>query len=374
MANNSPENAEKKSGRPAGPRTFLVLNFIYLLMVYGPSLWILPSGADRAGLADAAPRLPLPLALTWAEARLFGDFFPAYHLVNLALLYGIMVCLFFFTRHALRGPWWLGSLVAVLTMANPLKSEAVLRITGVDLLWPMLLSVAALLMLASYLDTPRVWKLALVNLFLIAGPAFDPVWRGMGMVLTCYALLGAEDGKVPRWFFLSFLAYSLFPPYGTIALQNLLSAPHEVLGPLLLVFYPIGLLPETVARLDRYCWLAWAEVAVALGGMVLLLRKTRSRGLCFALLGMLLFRLLQPWQTEDLVHMTGGGRFLMPIALGSLALTGLFQGISRHPKWARPVIMMTTVLCVIFFALQWRAIASWRETGDPAPVHREDPG
>ena len=362
-----------KPKRVAGPRVFLTFNAVYLLAVYGASLWIHPLGADYANLASAqGTSFPVPLALIGMEARWFADTVPAYHSVNLVLLYATMVCLFFFTRYALRGPWWLGSLVAVLTMANPMKSEAVLRLTGVDVLWPMLMLSAALLALASHLDRPRVWKLALVHVFVLAGPAFLPAWRGAGVVLALYALLGAPETKAPRWAFLSFAIYSLLPPFEPIALAELPLAPQSVLGPLLLVFYPIGFLPETVARLEQHLWLAWLETVGMLVLAALLVYRTRDRGLAFALLGMLAFRLLQPAETEDLVHMAGGGRFLLPIALGSLAVAAIAQRVARHPKWARPVVMMTTLLCVIYFALQWREIGAWYHAAGEVRAYQQE--
>ena len=96
MTHTMPQATGRKPKRIAGPRTFLVFNAVYLLVVFGPSLWIGRLGSDHANLAAEGLRLPLPQAMIWAEVRIFGGFLPAYHLVNLALLYGTMVCLFFF--------------------------------------------------------------------------------------------------------------------------------------------------------------------------------------------------------------------------------------------------------------------------------------
>jgi len=358
----------KSARRVAGPATFLAFNAVYLLLVHGPGLFIPVRPEEFPRLdASATPGLPVPRLLLWAEVQCFGGFAPAYHAVNLLLLYGVMVCLFYFTRRALRGPWWLGSLVAVLTMANPLKADAVPSVTGVWVLWPMLLACGALLALAAHADAPRAWKLALAHALVLAGPAFDPAWRGLGLVLALYALVAVGGHGAQRWVGLSFLVYALLPPWQPLALGQLAATPHEVLGPMFLVFYPIGLLPETVARLEAYPWLAWLKIAAAAGLLALLLWKTRDRAMLFAVLAMLTFRLLQPAQAEDLVGMTDGGRFLLPVALGSLGLTALFQRIARHPKWARPVIMTTTALCLVFFALQWRGLVhayrdAWAET------------
>jgi hypothetical protein len=72
-------------------------------------------------------------------------------------------------------------------------------------------------------------------------------------------------------------------------------------------------------------------------------------------------RFLQGGDFVNPVHMLGGGKLLVPNALFNVALVALFYRIAEHPKWRRPIIMMTTLLAVVFFAMQIMFIAHWRE-------------
>jgi hypothetical protein len=74
-------------------------------------------------------------------------------------------------------------------------------------------------------------------------------------------------------------------------------------------------------------------------------------------------RLFQGGGFIDPVHMLGGGKLLVPNALFNVALIALFYEIAEHPKWRRPIIMTTTLLAVVFFALQIVFISHWREAG-----------
>ena len=114
---------------------FFLADGLYLLLVFGWTLWITPLGRDYALLARPDRLGFVPGALLEGMVRLFGAWSPGYLLVNLALLYGCMALLLVLMRSLSKGPWWLGSIAAVLFMANPAKTEAVLSLGGVaDLL------------------------------------------------------------------------------------------------------------------------------------------------------------------------------------------------------------------------------------------------
>lgn len=349
------------SARPKkapGARYFLIANALYLIVVQGLSLTIQPVGRDFAAFAGTheAPGSGMLQILYQA----LGTQVALYHTLNLALLYGCMVCVFFLTRMLVQGPWWLSSLSAALLMANPIKSEAVYYTSGILDLAPAFLTlvvltayvhhgrtgskvayISALVIWAfSALVFPQTWGLALV-LFLVEVFRLANDNRRIGIVLPFMLPL------VPAFLLLN-------PPHGWL--------PHSFLDwltPLYLILFPVGFLPETeVLFLEQAHW--WWLAALFMGGLAgWICWGARSKALLFGLVAAVAFRLF-PHQPFDLVHMAGGGQMIVPTALLTIALSALCWRMVQHKKWVRPVVFVTTMLCVLFFALQLRELFAWR--------------
>ena len=72
----------------------------------------------------------------------------------------------------------------------------------------------------------------------------------------------------------------------------------------------------------------------------------------------------------DLVQGTGGGTLIVPIALIAVAFSALCYRVIQHPKWVRPVVSLTTLLCLFFFILQAQANLAWKAKTPKTPSTR----
>lgn len=338
---------------------------VYLLLVHVWSLTLYPLGRDYALIANPSAE-PWPVSwLLGLEVEHFDASLIPYHVVNLALLYGCMVALFFFTRLAVGGPWWHGSLCAVLFMANPLKSEAVLHLTGISELLPTFL---ALLALTLYGASVRWRRLPLtLSVWISFGAAVLPFFANLPLFLVVLLYEGVLRRQGPPK-----IARLVGPAVLTLAgvwiHRELLAGTYPTLStellPFLYIVYPIGLLPATVHFYAAYPWLAYAVGLLVIAGLVLIIRKARHPGILFGLLGAAAMRLTDHGDPIDPVHLIGGGRMLTGIALANIAVVALCHRVGQHPKWHQPVVILTTLLCIVFFGIQIRAISAWREAGN----------
>lgn len=370
MRNHTMTNGPASGDGPGNtPERNLVPHFfafmaLYLAAVHFCSLTIHPLGRDYAAMAD-------PQGMPWmaglcfrAEMHVFGSFIPGYHLVNLTLLYAGMAAVFFLTRHIVRGPWWLGSLAATLMMANPLKSEAVLNLSGVSDLLPASLALIALALYSGDIARHRFAKQAAALVLLAAASWCFP--RNAMLFLVCLLAewLTAEPGerRTARIAFACLIGVVALGLAMKSPLQTLSPNPMLGIAPLFFVFYPIGLLPETVGLFQTCATAGVMLVLVLLLGLACR-RTPKRRPMLFALLAACAFQLFQGNPEFDLVHLLGGGALLVPIALMNIALAAFCRPILLHRKWLRPMVFVTSVLCLVFFGLQFRAVLLWHYAG-----------
>lgn len=275
-------------------------------------------------------------------------------LFALVLLYLCMLAAYALVRLAVGGPWWMGSLAAVLMMAHPLKTDAVLSSAGVPQCGAALAALSTMALYAWHTTRPRWWTWLLSCVLLAAATAQSPDNRLLWGVLALYEWRVAEVSYRNRW------------RIGVIALVGLWAAPawtplHEswgaFLGPLWLIPYPLGLLPDTVTLLQAHPWMGWLGTAAGLCALAGAARMLRHPAFAFGLLGAVLFRFGQTDAPVDCVSLHGGGAMIVPIALGALAFSACCARVITHPKWVKPTVAWTTILCLVFFGLQARA--SW---------------
>jgi len=335
---------------------------IYVLLVYAWGFYIGPLGHDFAVLANAGQELPAVTRHLFAwEMQAFGGWPVGYHVVNLALMYGCMLCLHFLVNASIKGPFWLGTLAAVLFMANPATGGAVLHLSGVADLAPCLAALAALMVYALNALRPTRLKYALaLALFAFASLAFSK------SALLVIPVVLYERLVVPR----ERRHYARLLPFIVVGIpamilhgSHLLQAASSLQAtfvPLYFLFYPIGFLPETVQRLHQAPWLGWISAAAVLAILALVVRKTRRGAVLFGLLAMLAFRLGGQDRPVDLVHLVGGGQLLVPSAMYHLGLVALFHRMMEHPRWRFTIVGGTTIMCMVYFAMQIHQDFAWR--------------
>lgn len=365
-----------QSSSPAKPRAVFpikhrysfdaMMMFLYTAVVYVWGLTVYPMGRDYTFL-ESPGKLPfLAGRLFRWEIAAFGANPLGYHLVNTALLYACMVCIYHFTRLVLKGPVWYGTLAATLFMANPVHSESMLNLSGVGDLLPCL---AALLALTLYAASRRDEKGTALRTLLPWG-AFAlamlpyPEHAGLPFVLVLFEwlVMGKEKRRWAVW--APYLVVTAAAWYGHAHAFRIADFnPAQKMVPLYFIFYPLGFLPETAAAFHESPWLGWVAAGAVASLLALIYRKARRPVILFGLLGMAAVRLFQADHAVDPVHLIGGGQLLLANVLFNVAAAALFCCMTDRPKWRQPVILWTTVLCLALFGLQIRSNEAWRYAG-----------
>jgi hypothetical protein len=338
---------------------------IYVTVVYLWALNVYPQGRDFALLAGGGEGLPTLLTHALRlEMALFGTWIPGYHLVNMALMLLCMECVFYVTRFAVKGPFWLGTLAAVLFMANPVHTEAMASVTGVLDLLPCLLALAALL--AYTLHVKRYTWVTGVTAWaaFAAAVASSPANASLILVLILIEVLvlSPENRHYKRLIPFCFPTGMALWGHGASLIAHGFS-PKHMFAPLYFLLYPIGFLPESARRFHEYPVLGWVAAAAILLILAIIYRKARRPAILFGLLAMLSVRIFSGGRPIDPVHLVGGGQLLLANALFCMALVALFHRIMDHPRWRGIVVSGTTALCLVFFGMQISAVLAWRASG-----------
>jgi hypothetical protein len=357
MDEHSPPNTTRKT---PGPTFFLVALFVYLCVVQGGSLWSL--GPDYA-LPVVAENELLPRATMAVLQRcldLVGPGSTGHYVTSLALLYACMVCLFHLTRRLAKGPVWLGSLAAAVFMAHPAKTEVLFSAVGLYHLASALLALLALLTYLRLAETPGAMRYMIAwGCFAVASFPFPINATLFGVLVMFEFYPGMAETR--RWVRLvPFLAVTIVA--NGLHLETLYAHMPDITEnfvPLLLLLYPIGLLPETIAELQAAPILAWGWGIAAFVLLVISLVVVRSGAYRVCVLALLSFRFYPGTEPIDLVSLSGGGQLLVPIALGCIALAGFCRWLMKFEEWGRPTVALTTMLCLVLFVLQFKANRAW---------------
>lgn len=341
-----------------------IVLILYTLVVYGWTLTVPALGRDYAHLAnpDALPGL-LGGVVAAMGAAFDGRPVP-YRLVNLTLLYACMLLVYRFTNHAVRGPQWLGNLAAVLFMANPVHTEAVMNLTGAVDLLPALATLAALTSYAWQTQTPGPMKSALTGVLFLVAAALFPSSTFLFLVAALFEWLVVRRPGAAKRLILPFVSGII----GLILHGETFRSRGFDLGdmwaPLYFIFYPIGFLPETVLAIQQRPWLGWLAALTVAVVLLLIYRRARHPAILFGILAMLALRLAPPDRPVDFVHLVGGGQLLVENGLFNIALVALFLRIMDHPRWRSTVVAGTTVLAAVFFVMQIRSNLAWKHAGE----------
>lgn len=335
---------------------FFVADAIYLLAVYAFFITLPPLGRDYAALSR-----PDSILFFGKFVTLFGGHAWAYLLANLILLYGCMALVLLLTRQLTNGPWWLGSVAAVLFMANPVKTEAVLNICGVRELWPAFMALLTLLVYIKcrQLESPtlRLLPLSAYLVAILTGPVNIMLFAVV--IVLEYTLF---EQRSRCWIPIACAGViALF--MGGQALMPGALYPAKMFAPLFYIIYPIGMLPDTVAFFQQWPILGHVlGIVTAIAG-IWLIRKIHNPALTFGVLGAVAFRLFQGSFTVEPITLAGGGQLMLPVALAAIAVAGFFHALLRDTYWRKSVVRFTTLLCIIAMCCQIWVNLHWRHAG-----------
>ena len=360
MDEHSPKNTTRKT---PGPTFFLVALFVYLCVVQGVSLWSVGPEAQLPAhpVDELLPRSTVAFFYGYLDEVGQGSF--GHYGMALALLYGCMVCLFYLTRRLAKGPVWLGSLAAAVFMAHPAKTEVLFGTVGLYHLASALMALVALLTYLRLADAPDALRYGVaLGCFAVASFPFpiNATLFGVLVMLEFYP----GNAETRRWGRLvPFLAVTIAANgFHFKALHAHIPDVAENFAPLLLLLYPIGLLPETLAALQAAPLLAWCWGFAALFLLVVSMIVVRNGAYRVCVLALLSLRFYPGTESIDIVSMSGGGQLLVPIALGCIALAGFCRWLMQFEEWGRSTVALTTMLCVALFVLQFQANRAWAKT------------
>lgn len=362
--------------KPAAPSSksqqivFLFTNLLYLVATHFLSLTLYPVGPEFKILAGEEPgRLA---AMAHGISRVFGDHLVAYHVLNLALLYACMVCILYLTRAVLQGPWWLGSLAAVLVMANPLKNSQVLMITAAPGLFAQFLALLTLTLYAQHTRGARAGLLFASYASLAAATLLDARAAALALVLVVFEIMIVPDGRKRFLRLLPFILVVAWESRSMFAgVVDFFINPAPVATALWLPFYPIGLLPETVARIDQFTLGWWCVLGIVMFVLHRVYRWSGHRLIPAMTLSALLLGIAGSAHVAPPTYMQTQGFMLVTMALLAIAVAAVCQRVLAHPKWRIYVVHLTTMLCLLLFALQISSILEWRNAGRQVKLFQE---
>lgn len=347
---------------------------IYLGTVYGLSLW----AAGWRGAVEplgAHPEIPgFTRTVLDALGALTGTSLLAHAMVAVPLIYACMLAIFHVTRLLVRGPIWLGSLAGTSFMAHPVKTEALFEAIGVYYLAAALMALLSVCAYLRVIERPSPGRIAAaLAIFALAAFPFAINAPLFGVLLLLEFYPARPESR--NWLRLApFLAVATLANGLHIeAVYSTLPSPVAMAAPLILLIYPIGLLPETVAHLHAHPMIAWSWGLFALVLVAIAFIFVRNGAFRLCLIAIFAFRFFPGVEPIDYTTLAGGAQLAFPLALGCIALAGFSRWLMRFEPWGTPVVALTTMLCVALFVLQITAHRDWAPLRGEVPPGVERP-
>lgn len=336
---------------------FLTADALYLLVLFGWTLRLGPMGEDFSRLSEAAAGTG-----HWLFAACPGWFrgpsvLPA-RLAGLFMLYGVVGLIFRLSRSVTGGPWWLGSVAAVLFLAHPLKSPAVYTVTGTAALADSLLLLAAVWAVDESGRGGQVRKLTGWVVPTLIAWVTGRWWEALVLVAGwAWILRASRSGGTRR----------VMPPALAILGGGLYHAswdPMALIGLLhggrawLLTVWPFGLSPDTVRFFNGHPgWHAAWSLTVWVG-LILLTRKLAG-GTAARLAALTLPVCLAVGARLDFLTFEGGAAYAVPTALVAMTAGAGFRTQLEHPRFRRHTVVASTGVCLAMMAWHGWVALDW---------------
>ncbi|HOK09416.1 MAG TPA: hypothetical protein PLT82_02860 [Candidatus Hydrogenedens sp.] len=333
-------------------RIFLFLDFLYVSAVF---LWVifLPrSGSDYLWFHNTFVNQPIYGSDSFVLSMIFTFSSIVFRLVNFLLLYVLMVILFFTTRFFTGGPWWLGSLSAVLFMAHPLTQQQVVQLNGYETLASILINAILLLLFAYSVYTQNsrfifIWLLSLIALFVAPLSAPFIIIIGFGFLLN----KDIQGLDLKQYIGMSLLL--MLPALYFLRInQSSYLFSLDFIPQFSLLVYPIGWLPITI---KKYHWNSILPIfygALSIFVLVFVAGKAKQKYLALLLGGIVFLCMFSHKNGVNLSQPLHNPSALFPLMLFCISVSWVCGIIQKHPRWKTSIVKATTLLCIIMMGCQ----------------------
>ncbi|MCX8066178.1 MAG: hypothetical protein N3G21_13595 [Candidatus Hydrogenedentes bacterium] len=322
---------------------FLLLDLLYLCLTY---IWIflLPLSGDEFTISKNLHESflqHLPFHITSNPTLI--------RLTNFITCYCVMVTIYFITRELTSGPWWLGSLSAVVFMAHPILnpqiSHPIFSKSLLDLLFG-LTSVYAIL-------RGKKQKLALI-LALILAPLsiyFSPYNT---MLILCALILSIPNEKSQNiYFYLVSMVLLLVSGITIYMSKEKFSFIVDIFPNFSLLVYPIGWLKESQSLYKSSSIYPLVSNLAILATFGLLAYLLRNFSVLPLLIVITLLLSITPQPYSDLSYPLKNTHLVYPLVFFTITLAHICGIIQTLPKWNSPIVKLTTLLCIIMILFQF---------------------
>ncbi|HOQ32598.1 MAG TPA: hypothetical protein PLA12_08805 [Candidatus Hydrogenedens sp.] len=333
-------------------RIFLFLDFVYVSLVF---LWVLflpSSGSDYLWFHNTFFNQPIYGSDSFILSVIFTYSFIMFRLLNFLLLYILMFILFFTTRFVTGGPWWLGSLSAVLFMAHPLTQPQIVQLNGYETLFPLVMNAIPLLLFAYSVYT-QTSQLIFIWLFSLIALLVSPLSAPFIFIIGFGLLLNRDvQGAIPKRHIWMGILTILPALYFLKVNQSNYIFSFDFIPQLSLLIYPIGWLPMTVDIYHRESILPVFYTLLSISVLVFISWKIKQKYLVLFLWGILFLCLFSYKKGINLTQPLQNPSALFPLMLLCIAVSGICGIIQKQPRWKMSVVKITTVLCIIMMCCQ----------------------
>lgn len=333
-------------------RIFLLLDFLYVSAVFLWTIFVPVSSSDYLWFHNTFFNQPIYSSDSIILSVIFSWSSVIFRLLNFILLYMLMVALFFITRFLTGGPWWLGSLSAVLFMAHPLTEPHVIQINGYETLFPLLIVAIPLLIFAYSVHTQAshflfVWLLSLTALF--ANPLSAPFI----IIISIGLSLNREIKTIFSGQNILMSLITLFPALYFLKInQTHYSFSLDFIPQFSLILYPIGWLPTTQSIYHQNDILPILYGFIGISILLFISWKVKHKYLILLLWGIVFLSMFSQRNQLNLSQPLQNTPTLFPLFLSCIVISGICGIIQKQPRWKTGIVKITTLLCIIMMVGQ----------------------
>ncbi|MGC8845861.1 MAG: hypothetical protein ACP5QY_08420, partial [Candidatus Hydrogenedens sp.] len=250
------------------------------------------------------------------------------------------------------GPWWLGSLSAVLFMAHPLTQPQILHLNGYETLIPIIIN-AFLLLLLAYSIYTRIPRFIFICLLLLIAVFVSSLSTPFILIIG-FGLLLSSNFQRPvskKHIGISILTI-LTALYFLRINQSKYFFSLDFIPQFSLLVYPIGWLPMTVKIYHCNGLLSIFYILSCISVLAFISWKVKQKYLHLLLGGIVFLCMFSYKNSVDLSQPLQNPSSLSPLLLFCIAVSWICGIIQKQPRWKMSIVKATTLLCIVMMGWQ----------------------